>query len=62
MYNIIGYGTVLSTIIFFVATNFSNNLTQIWYTMCLSTAFRGILNTYLMKRIQKDKEQKDKES
>tara|TARA_B100000902_G_scaffold265513_1_gene251615 strand:- start:32629 stop:33960 length:1332 start_codon:yes stop_codon:yes gene_type:complete len=55
MYNVIGYGTVFSTLIFFCAINLSNNLTQIWYIMCLSTSFRGIFNTYLMKKLQKEK-------
>ena len=55
MYNILGYGTILSTVLFFSCVHFSNNLTQMWYIMCLSTGFRGILNTYLMKRMKKEK-------
>tara|TARA_B100001996_G_scaffold234235_1_gene180809 strand:+ start:1034 stop:2365 length:1332 start_codon:yes stop_codon:yes gene_type:complete len=55
MYNILGYGTILSTVLFFSCVHFSNNLTQMWYIMCLSTGFRGIFNTYLMKRMKKEK-------
>ncbi len=55
MYNILGYGTIFSTVLFFSCVHFSNNLTQMWYIMCLSTGFRGILNTYLMKRMKKEK-------